>query len=412
MDEGNILQRMKVLIIQETDWLNRGPHQQHHLAEMLSLREHEIRVIDYEFMWRTQDKREVRSRREIFNNVSKVRDGVRITVVRPGIIKIPWLDYMSLVFSHKKEIDRQIREFSPDVIIGFGILNSYIAKRAAKRGGIPFVYYWIDVLHLLVPSKILQPVARIITELTLKNADCVLTINEALKERVLRMGAPLERTYVIRAGIDIGRFSLSTDDSTIRKQHGLSEQDVVLFFMGWLYNFSGIKEVALQLVDGENFNIKLLVVGDGDAYKELQKIRERYELQDRLILVGKKPYQEIPSFIAAADICLLPAYPTEKIMQDIVPIKIYEYMAMGKPVISTKLPGVMMEFGEDSGVIYVDKPEDVVGRAIELINTGKVNELSSKARNFVRRSSWDSITDEFEKVLEESIKEKQHGTIY
>ena len=71
-------------------------------------------------------------------------------------------------------------------------------------------------------------------------------------------------------------------------------------------------------------------------------------------------YQNI---VAASDICILPAYPDEEIMQDIVPIKIYEYMAMSKPVITTKLPGIMMEFGEDNGISYVDKPEDVVLKA-------------------------------------------------
>ena len=63
---------------------------------------------------------------------------------------------------------------------------------------------------------------------------------------------------------------------------------------------------------------------------------------------------EMPAFIAASDICLLPAYPWEKTMQDIVPIKMYEYMAMKKPVIATRLPGVMKEFGEDNGVVYVE----------------------------------------------------------
>jgi len=43
---------MKLLYTQETDWLTRGPHQQHHPAEMLSLRGHEVRAIDYELWWR------------------------------------------------------------------------------------------------------------------------------------------------------------------------------------------------------------------------------------------------------------------------------------------------------------------------------------------------------------------------
>ena len=151
----------------------------------------------------------------------------------------------------------------------------------------------------------------------------------------------------------------------------------------------------------ENPNIKLLIVGDGDAFDDLQKIREEYHLGNQVILAGKQPYEKIPEFIASADICLLPAYPMEKTMQDIVPIKMYEYMAMGKPVITTKLPGVMKEFGEDQGVIYVDKTEDVLKRAIELIEKGRVEEEGRKARGFVERYNWDDIVDEFEGILEE-----------
>lgn len=176
--------------------------------------------------------------------------------------------------------------------------------------------------------------------------------------------------------------------------------------MGWHYLFSGLKEVALELSKTQNRNIKLLTVGDGDAYEELQQIRESYNLHDRIILAGKKSYQEIPAFIAASDVCLLPAYPTEKIMQDIVPIKMYEYMAMKKPVIATRLPGVLKEFGEDNGVVYIDRPEDAVEKAIELVAGKSLDELGSKARNFVERYSWDNIADEFEEILKNAIKEK------
>ncbi|MCK4733873.1 MAG: glycosyltransferase [Methanophagales archaeon] len=79
----------------------------------------------------------------------------------------------------------------------------------------------------------------------------------------------------------------------------------------------------------------------------------------------------------------------------------YEYMAMGKPVIVTKLPGLMKEFGNDNGVIYVDKLEDALKRAVELIDNGSVEEEGSKARGFVERYNWDDIVDDFEGILEE-----------
>lgn len=400
--------RMKTLLIQETDWLKRNPAQQHHLADNLSLRGHKVRVIDYELLWRGQRKKKLFSRRQVFPGVSKTCTGASVTLIRPGIIKIPCLDYISLIFSHKREIKRQISEFAPDVIIGFGILNAYLAMKSSGRNNIPFVYYWIDVLHSLIPFKSFQSIAKLVEEKTLKQADRVLVINERLRTFVIKMGANPKRTRVVRGGVDLAQFGEASHNK-VRIQHGIEKDDIVLFFMGWLYNFSGLREVALELAKAKDSNLKLLIVGEGDAFNELQKIREKYNLQNRVILTGKKPYQEIPSFLAASDICLLPAYNNE-VMRHIVPIKLYEYMAMGKPVISTKLPGVVKEFAYDNGVVYVNRPEEVVKKASELIANENLNELGAKARRFVEKYSWDKITDEFENILEDVIKEKRNGT--
>jgi glycosyltransferase involved in cell wall biosynthesis len=397
---------LRILVVQESDWLKRNPHQQHHLMERLSVKGHEIRVIDYDIDWRTEKRKKRYTKRKVYENVHKICTGAQIQVIRPGTLKIPVLKYLSLWFSHKKEIKRQIREFQPDVVIGFGIINTYLASKIAKKHKIPFVYYWIDVLHTLITIKQFQFLGKKLEKNTIKNSSRVITINKKLAEFVIGLGAEKEKTCVIGAGIDLVRFDPKVDGSEVRKAYGIREDDIVLFFMGWLYHFSGLKEVALELakIKDEKPNVKLLLVGDGDAFDDLQKIREKYNLDCQLILTGKQPYERIPEFISAADICLLPAYPNEKIMQDIVPIKMYEYMAMEKPVITTKLPGVMKEFGEDHGVIYVDKPEDVLEKAIELVENGYIEGEGMKARKFVENYSWDDITNAFESILMGAIR--------
>jgi glycosyltransferase involved in cell wall biosynthesis len=172
--------------------------------------------------------------------------------------------------------------------------------------------------------------------------------------------------------------------------------------MGWLYHFSGLKEVALELARSPDHyrKLKILIVGDGDALSDLQKIRDTYQLGDNLILTGKQPYDKIPKFIAAADICILPADPKEKIMQDIVPIKMYEYMAIGKPVISTKLPGIMREFGDGNGVLYADSPEMVPETAYAITTDGSIREHGNSARRFVQDLDWNTITDTFEHAIQ------------
>ncbi|MEM2507524.1 MAG: glycosyltransferase [Candidatus Bathyarchaeia archaeon] len=393
---------MKILIVQNTDWIKRNPAQQHHLAELLSLRGHIIRVVDFEILWRNSPRKEFISRRQIFKDVSKIHKNARITVYRPSIIKMPVLDYVYFIFSAFRETLRQVRTFSPDVIVSLGVV-ALVAGVIGKLYKIPFIYYWIDVSHRLIPVKFIQPIGYIIEHVNLKLADKIFVINKKLADYVIRNGADPSKVIVLGAGIYLDKFTLSNKYFVIRNRYGLSEKDIVLFFMGWLYKFSGLKEVSLQLLRS-NENMKLLIVGDGELYDELQEIKMRLDKDSKIILAGKRPYEEIPQFISEADICLLPAYPKEKIMQDIVPIKIYEYMAMGKPVLATKLPGVVREFGADSGIVFVDKPEDVVKTAAEIIRSNSLRLLGIKARKTVEKYDWHHIADEFEKCLEDLVK--------
>ncbi len=390
---------MKILVVQESDWMDKGPHQSHHLMERMSARGHEVRVIDLEIQWRQHEKNGLISKREVFTNVHKAIDEGNITVIRPPIVKLPVMDYISLLITHKKEIQKQLDEFQPDVIVGFGILNAHIAIRLAKQRGIPFVYYIIDELHRLIPQKCFQGLGRKIESSNMKQADLVLSINEGLRDYTIQMGAQREKTEVIRAGIDFERFNPDLDGSAVREKLGITEDDIVLFFMGWLYDFSGLKEVALELAkDSQEYrNIKLIVLGKGDLWDTLQEIRREYEMEDSIIILDWVSYEEVPKYIAAADICILPAYKNE-IMQNIVPIKMYEYMAMGKPVIATRLSGLVKEFGEGNGVVYVEGAEEVLFRTNEL-NKNSISKEGLRSLKHVSHNNWNKFICELERIL-------------
>ena len=391
---------MKILVVQESDWLERGVHQQHHLMERLSLRGHEVRAIDFEVGWRGKPRKELYSKRQVFDSVSKVYEGASVQVDRPRILKFPLLDYFSVAFSHGLEIRRQIMEFKPDVIVGLGILNTFMAMHLANRHKIPFVYYLIDALHTLIPFRPLRFLGKVLESETLKLCDAVCVVNEELKRYAIEMGAQSDKVHVVRAGIDTERFNPDVDGHMMRENLGIGKDDVVLFFMGWLYSFSGLREVTIELAKVRDVypNVKLLIVGEGDVYHELQQVKKDCGLQ-QLVLVGWQPYEKIPEYIAASDICLLPAHNNE-VMRSIVPIKMYEYMACGKPVISTKLPGIIKEFGYDNNVIYVDRPAEVLEKVVELINDCEsMREYMARARKFVEKHSWNKITDEFENIV-------------
>lgn len=389
---------MKILVLQETDWIKRGPHQQHHLMDRMALKGHQIRVIDYEFLWREDKEKKILTGREEIKGAYKIYKEADITLIRPGMIKAPVLDMASILYFHGKEIKKQIQEFKPDVIIAFGILNAYLGMQQAKKHGIPFVYYLIDHLHTLLPNKLTQKTAAQFEKQTLKHADQIFVINKGLKDYAVEMGGDANKISIIPAGVDLEKFNPNVDGSLIREKYGVKKDDILLFFMGWIYDFSGMKEVAEGLSTIDNEKIKLMIVGEGDLYKPLLKMKSEKNLNDKLILTGKIPFEEIPKHVAAADICLLPAYKNETMM-NIVPIKIYEYMAMEKPVIATDLPGIQKEFGFDNGINYIENSVDVLDKALWLKDTSKVKNEGQKARSFVRDLSWNNITGQFENLI-------------
>ncbi|MGB9838715.1 glycosyltransferase [Methanothermobacter sp.] len=391
---------MRILVVQESDWLERNPHQQHHLFDRLSARGHDVRVIDYPIDWRKDDPDGLMNPRRVYRGVHKVREDAGVDVIRPAHIKAPLLDYLSIPFSHGREIRRQIKEFKPDIIVGFGLINSFIASIEARRRGIPFVYYLIDVLYTLIPERAFRGLGRMLMRKTIQRSDLVLTINRKLDQLALELGAG--RTEVIDAGIDLAEFDPDLDGSRIRDRYGVGDDDILLFFMGFLYNFSGLRELAAAMAERreEYPNVKLMVVGDGDAYDDLKSIRDENNL-DSLILTGRQPYNDIPEFLAASDICILPAHIDEEIMQDIVPIKLYEYLAMAKPVIATRLPGIYMEFGEGNGIHYIERPEETLEVAVELAD--RLREEGQIGRRFVESNDWETITDRFEVILQELL---------
>ncbi|WP_042708418.1 glycosyltransferase [Methanobrevibacter wolinii] len=397
---------MKILVVQESDWIKRNPHQQHHLMDRMSVRGHEIKVIDYPIDWPKDSPEGNKYEREVIDNVYKVDKRANIQVIRPGFIKKPVLNYMSLYNSHKSEIKKQIKEFKPDVIVGLGLLNAYSASCLCKKNNIPFVYYLIDVLYALIPEKVFQSFGKYINKKAIKNADKVITINEKLSELAINLGANPENTIKIDAGIDLKSYNPNLDSSNIKAEYGIKDDDIVLFFMGFIYDFAGMKELAITLGKNKDKypNYKIIIVGDGDAYDDLLKIKEEYDLSNQLILTGRQPFEKIPEFLSLADFCLLPAYIDEEIMQDIVPIKIYEYLAMEKVVIATELPGISTEFGYNHGVEYVHEASEVLDKAQSIIDEGKYEKLSKIAREYVKDNDWEVITDKFENTLNDIIK--------
>lgn len=385
---------MNILVVQETDWIDRGPHQQHHLFERLAVEDHEVRVIDFEYLWSEEaNPRRIRGRQEL-TPPTHVMEDATVSLIRPPMVKLPLLDKLTIPPTHWYEIRRQLTTFEPDIIVGLGILNTSVAAKLAVEANVPFLYYLLDHLHTLLPNRIMQTAAQQIEKHVARKATYVYAINEGLREYAIELGANKEQTRIIPGGVDVSRYRAG-EKSAISLDANIDNDEIVLFFMGWLYEFSGLREVATDLAArGMQDSYRLLVVGDGDLYDELEQLKQD-RLGDKLLLPGQVPFEKIPHYLDYADVCLLPAHHNDT-MHDIVPIKMYEYLASGTPVVATDLPGLRKEFGEDNGVVYTDGPEDAFDTVVELVQSSDYQHHAKRAETFVEQYDWSELVSKFE----------------
>lgn len=401
---------VRILVLQETDWTDRNPILHHRMLEALTLVGHEVCVVDYDISWHQRGWRPLFRRRQVMTGVHKFFPEASVPVVRPAMVRLPGIARVSWLASNAAEL-RRFARWNPDVVVAYGISNAWLGRRWARRRGIRFVYHLLDALHTLAEPPYLARAARPLERAVLRSADAVIAVNNALAAYAVEMGADPERVVTIPMGVH-GYSREEVEDihrrhsSAMRAQLGVDDDDVVLLFVGWLYTFSGLRELAAALArEPADSRLKLLVVGDGDLLTELEQLRSGGALRDRLLLTGRRPASQMPMYLAASDICLLPAH-RNATMEHIVPAKVVEYMEHGKPVLVTRLRGITAEFGDLPGLLYLDGPDDVLDVARAFVESaddprGRARALGEHCRALMAtRDDWDTVTAEFERVLQ------------
>jgi glycosyltransferase involved in cell wall biosynthesis len=184
-----------------------------------------------------------------------------------------------------------------------------------------------------------------------------------------------------------------------KKRLGIKSKDTVIAYVGNLAPWQGVDdliEIAFRLLS-KNKALKFLIVGEGVLKLPLLKKVLNFGYDEKIVFTGMLNHEDIPFLINLADICVAPL----RVMTG-SPIKVFEYMACGKPVITSKIDG--LEFIEAEGAGRLTAPEDVIGleEALnELIaDPLKRADMGQKGMQIARgRFSWETRVKEIEELL-------------
>ena len=401
---------MNILFIHEIDFLRKVVYDVHMLAEAMNLRGHNVYAIDYESMW----EKGVDSQKEV--DVSRVFPNAIVHLIRPWFIKVAGLSRLSAFVSHYYAIRKVIKEKSIDAIVLYSVpTNGLQAVYLAKKFKIPVVFRSLDVLNKLVVYSALRPITEMLEKCVYSRVDRALTLTTKLSEYMVGLGAKEETTFVLPMPVDTNIFYPSTDGvDELREKWGLQDKKVVLF-MGTLFNFSGLDDFIPQFkyVLKEFPEARLLIVGDGEQLQLLEGVIITAGLEGKVIITGFQPYQDMPKYINLADVCIN-TFEVNDITRDIFPGKTVQFLACGKPLVNTPLPGVISLIkGHKQGVLYVENAKEMARVAVGLLwNPEVIQKIGINGLNYVKQvHSCEKVAHQLETILEEAIKGKQNERV-
>ncbi len=168
--------------------------------------------------------------------------------------------------------------------------------------------------------------------------DGLSVITEKMKENILaQFGFQEDRVCVWTSGVNFSLFH-PRSDSVALKARLYGTVRFVLLHHGVLDYNRGIENVvrAVQMLKEEFSHILFVILGKGPIEAKIQKMIKENALEEHVRLLGRKPYAEVPLYIAGSDIGVVPLLKL-KWWEESSPLKLIEYLAVGKPVLVTDI---------------------------------------------------------------------------
>lgn len=191
-------------------------------------------------------------------------------------------------------------------------------------------------------------------------------------------------------------------------QLGLPDYHYILF-VGSLSHWQGLETLmaAVPIVTSQCPSARFLIVGDGRMKPQLEKQAASLKLQDKFIFTGKVPYSHIPLYINASDICVAPFPYKRNARIGLSPLKIGEYLACGKPVVTTRISGLEYIESEHLGLLCdPDSPLDLACSILQLLtNQALYNSIAQNTRPYITANrSWPINARQTAEFLEKTLR--------
>jgi glycosyltransferase involved in cell wall biosynthesis len=231
-----------------------------------------------------------------------------------------------------------------------------------------------------------------------------LSVNEAMRDRLLGLGVSPDKVSVVINSPSLQRF----DPTGYPRRAFREDGSLRLIYTGALtptYELDvTVRAVALVAAQRPDLDVRLDLYGRGDTEPALRELAGELGIEDRLTFHGRIPIDDVPAAVARADIGLAPTR-LDRFTSITLSTKVYEYAAMGKPVVASRLP--MVEATFPTGTVASYEPGDAPGMGAAIIawaDDPLAREAAvERTQEIVRRAAWEREAERYVAIVEELI---------
>jgi glycosyltransferase involved in cell wall biosynthesis len=311
--------------------------------------------------------------------------------------------------TYSKRLISAALDHHPDIILETHIAFSLAGKIASSKTGIPLVLddcspSWEEKQQYGVGLE--NSAVKIHQEVT-RCASLITAVNETMRQYLIDEGVPEEKIVTIYNGFDGDLFNENVSGDVFRKSHNIPSNVTTIVFVGSFQPYHKVDlliKAFAQLEPDNKFH--LILAGDGQGLESAKKLTSDIGLSNRVTFTGKLLYADVPQCLAAGDIAVMPATNTYG-----NPMKIYEYMAIGKAVVAPDQPTIT-EIAKHGVNAALFEPENVT--ALHQVLTSLVldenycRKIGQQGARDMLGHTWDNraklLSDSIKKML---LKEKE-----
>jgi glycosyltransferase involved in cell wall biosynthesis len=263
-------------------------------------------------------------------------------------------------------------------------MNSFLPMLIAKLFRIPTFFEIPNDPYLAYQSsgKIRRFLEKTIDRYSMVLSDKIVILSEWSKRRLNQIGRiALSKLVVLPSGTDTELFRPLEKEECCQKI-GIDSSFLYIGFVGSFFIHQGVDTLidAAPSTLAKFPNTRFLIVGNGPMMNTWKNKINQKRLQEVFIFTGHVPYKKVPDYIGAMDICVAPH---KKGSNQASPVKIFDYMACGRPVVASDIEVVREIIGESKSALLVspEQADDLATGIISLIEDDeRRKEMSIRGR--------------------------------